>query len=86
MVRGFKPALEASQLYVAVAILGATVMPHNLYLHSALVKTRKVAHHPLARDTAMRTSLMNTVVALNLAQRWACRFDASFPGIAQLCA
>src|SRR3982751_947879 len=67
VVRGFKPALEASQLYVAVAILGATVMPHNLYLHSAMVKTRHVASNEVARRAAVRTSLLNTIVALNLA-------------------
>ena len=67
LVRALRPTLDASQLYVAVAILGATVMPHNLYLHSALVKTRHVASNDVARRAAVRTSLLNTIVALNLA-------------------
>ena len=67
VARGFRPALTPEQLYVAVAILGATVMPHNLYLHSALVKTRRVADNAEAKRSAMRTSLLNTVLALNLA-------------------
>ena len=50
LVRGFWPSLprdaEGSALLVAIGILGATVMPHNLYLHSALVQTRRVAGDP----------------------------------------
>src|ERR1700678_1183789 len=42
VVRGIVPHLSANNLYVAIAILGATVMPHNLYLHSALVQTRRI--------------------------------------------
>ena len=41
MLAGLVPRLERRSLYVAVGILGATVMPHNLYLHSALVQTRQ---------------------------------------------
>ena len=36
------PRLNDQSLYVAIGILGATVMPHNLYLHSALVQTRRI--------------------------------------------
>ena len=38
------PRLDRRSLYIAVAMLGATVMPHNLYLHSALVQTRRIGH------------------------------------------
>src|SRR5438309_10229462 len=45
VLRGFLPTLEIvknpSMLYIAIAILGATVMPHNLYLHSSIVQTRR---------------------------------------------
>src|SRR6516225_4106376 len=41
---GLVPRLDSSSLYVAIGILGATVMPHNLYLHSALVQTRHIGH------------------------------------------
>ncbi len=36
------PHLNRQNLYIAIGILGATVMPHNLYLHSALVQTRRI--------------------------------------------
>ncbi len=42
MVTGLVPRLNSESLYVAIGILGATVMPHNLYLHSALVQTRRI--------------------------------------------
>lgn len=64
---GFRPRLDEASLYIAVGILGATVMPHNLYLHSALVKTRPVAPTVPARRAALRVSFYNTLVALNLA-------------------
>ena len=41
---GLVPRLNGDSLYVAIGILGATVMPHNLYLHSALVQTRQIGH------------------------------------------
>jgi manganese transport protein len=42
VLRGFKPSmLSGDALYIAIGIIGATVMPHNLYLHSSLVQTRK---------------------------------------------
>jgi manganese transport protein len=64
---GFRPRLDQASLYVAIGILGATVMPHNLYLHSALVKTRRVGPSIGALRAALRTSFMNTFLALNLA-------------------
>ena len=39
---GLRPSLPPGALFVAIGILGATVMPHNLYLHSALVQTRRI--------------------------------------------
>ena len=45
LARGFIPNLpDADALYIAIGILGATVMPHNLYLHSSLVQTRKIGN------------------------------------------
>jgi len=41
---GLAPRLNSTTLYLAIGILGATVMPHNLYLHSALVQTRAIGH------------------------------------------
>jgi len=49
VVKGFQPGfLNNNALYIAVGIIGATVMPHNLYLHSALVQTRKSSRIALA--------------------------------------
>jgi manganese transport protein len=52
MLTGLVPRLNRSSLYVAIGILGATVMPHNLYLHSALVQTRHIGHSTAAKRTA----------------------------------
>lgn len=59
--------LHGQSLYVAVGILGATVMPHNLYLHSALVQTRAVGHTVEGKRTACRMNFIDSVVALNAA-------------------
>jgi len=64
---GFKPFLTTDSLYVAIGILGATVMPHNLYLHSALVQTRDVEQTLKGRKQACRWNLIDTAVALNAA-------------------
>jgi len=65
---GFVPSLpDAGALFVAVGILGATVMPHNLYLHSALVQTRKVGRNRREIKTAIRWNTIDSAVALNLA-------------------
>ena len=61
------PRLDAASLYVAVAILGATVMPHNLYLHSSLVQTRVAPLSPEARRRALRFNFIDTLIALNVA-------------------
>jgi manganese transport protein len=62
---GLVPRLNRDSLYVAIGILGATVMPHNLYLHSALVQTRHIAHSETAKRTACRYNLIDSAVALN---------------------
>ena len=56
---------ETSDLYVAIGIIGATVMPHNLYLHSALVQTRMVSPTPEGRKEAIRYNFIDSAVALN---------------------
>ena len=61
------PRLDAGSLYVAVAMLGATVMPHNLYLHSSLVQTRVAPASPQAQRRALRYGFVDTLLALNVA-------------------
>jgi manganese transport protein len=65
LVTGLLPRLNRDSLYVAIGILGATVMPHNLYLHSALVQTRNFGHTEDAKRIACRYNLADSVVALN---------------------
>lgn len=68
IVRGFVPSLpDATALYIAIGILGATVMPHNLYLHSSLVQTRKVGRNRKELKEAIRWNTIDSAVALNLA-------------------
>ncbi len=65
MFTGLVPRLNRDSLYVAIGILGATVMPHNLYLHSALVQTRHIGHSEAAKRSACRYNLIDSAVALN---------------------
>src|ERR1035437_3823005 len=65
MLGGLTFQLHRQSLYVAIGILGATVMPHNLYLHSALVQTRHISRTEQATRTACRYNLIDSVVALN---------------------
>jgi manganese transport protein len=65
VVTGLIPRLNASSIYIAVAIFGATVMPHNLYLHSALVQTRRIGETPAEKRTACRFNLFDSALALN---------------------
>ena len=65
MLSGLAPRLNRDSLYVAIGILGATVMPHNLYLHSALVQTRDIGHTEAAKRAACRYNLIDSAVALN---------------------
>lgn len=51
-------------LYIAIGILGATVMPHNLYLHSAIVQTRNVGKEPAAKREAIRYATLDSTIAL----------------------
>ena len=65
LVTGLVPRLNSDSLYVAIAILGATVMPHNLYLHSALVQTRNIGQTEAAKRAACKYNFIDSVVALN---------------------
>lgn len=65
MATGLIPRLNDQSLYVAIGILGATVMPHNLYLHSALVQTRQIEPSEQAKRQACKFNLIDSVVALN---------------------
>ena len=58
---------QAGMLYLAIAIVGATVMPHNLYLHSALVQTRKLGKDQRSIGLAIRFNTIDSVVALTIA-------------------
>ena len=59
--------LNGESLYIAMGILGATVMPHNLYLHSSLVQSRAVERSDAGKREACRMNLVDSVVALNCA-------------------
>lgn len=71
LIQGFRPSLprdgEGSSLFVAIGILGATVMPHNLYLHSALVQSRRIGADTESRARACRYNLIDSAIALNAA-------------------
>ena len=68
IARGFVPAaLNNEALYIAIGIIGATVMPHNLYLHSALVQTRKIERSDEGIKQAIRFNRIDSTIALNLA-------------------
>jgi manganese transport protein len=64
---GFIPRLTSGNLYIAIGIIGATVMPHNLYLHSALVQTRAVEQTESGKRQACKYNLIDTSIALNAA-------------------
>ncbi|MGI4022720.1 MAG: Nramp family divalent metal transporter [Janthinobacterium lividum] len=59
--------LNGSALYIAIGIIGATVMPHNLYLHSSLVQTRKIERTEVGIRESIKMNLIDTGIALNLA-------------------
>ena len=68
VVVGFIPTdLGGSALYIAIGIIGATVMPHNLYLHSSLVQTRRFEKTATGFKEALKFNLIDTTIALNLA-------------------
>ncbi|HRP89449.1 MAG TPA: Nramp family divalent metal transporter [Edaphocola sp.] len=68
IVKGLNPKLpDSTALYIAIGIIGATVMPHNLYLHSALVQTRKTGTDKASIKKAIRYNILDSAIALNLA-------------------
>jgi manganese transport protein len=68
VVKGFMPqSLSGNALYIAIGIIGATVMPHNLYLHSALVQTRKFGKDDAGIKRAIKFNFIDSTIALNLA-------------------
>ncbi|HKT60729.1 MAG TPA: Nramp family divalent metal transporter [Gemmatimonadales bacterium] len=68
VLHGLVPRTEIvtnpAMLYIAIGILGATVMPHNLYLHSSIVQTRKVLPDPASKREAIRFATLDSTVAL----------------------
>jgi len=71
ILQGFIPRSEilfnSDMLYISIGILGATVMPHNLYLHSSIVQTRKYAEAPASKKEAIKFVNIDSMVALSLA-------------------
>ena len=65
LAAGLVPRVNSQNLYIIIGILGATVMPHNLYLHSALVQTRRIGVTEAARRGACRYNFVDSVIALN---------------------
>src|SRR5499427_1365323 len=70
-VQGFVPRMEIlknrEMVYIAIGILGATVMPHNLYLHSSIVQTRAFSTDALGKREALRFAVLDSTVALAFA-------------------
>jgi manganese transport protein len=66
-VAGLAPSLPSGSVYIILGIIGATVMPHNLYLHSSLVQTRRFSRTVDSKARACRYNLMDSVIALNAA-------------------
>jgi manganese transport protein len=64
---GLLPSLPEGSLYIILGIIGATVMPHNLYLHSSLVQTRRVSRIVDSKAEACRYNLLDSAIALNAA-------------------
>jgi manganese transport protein len=65
---GFIPHLpNNAALYISIGIIGATVMPHNLYLHSSLVQSRKLVRNRDRLKEAIKFNLIDSIIALNLA-------------------
>lgn len=66
-VAGLTPVVPEGSVYIILGIIGATVMPHNLYLHSSLVQTRRVSRTVDSKAQACRFNLLDSVIALNAA-------------------
>ena len=66
--KGFLPTTavisDPAMLYIAIGIIGATVMPHNLYLHSGVVQTRKFGQSPKQRRSALTFATIDSTIAL----------------------
>lgn len=68
VIYGLIPSMPNSDaLYIAIGIIGATVMPHNLYLHSSLVQTRKFDRSKSGIKQALKYNFIDSTIALNLA-------------------
>ncbi|ESU21904.1 manganese transport protein mnth [Flavobacterium cauense R2A-7] len=68
IAKGIVPSIpNSTALYIAIGIIGATVMPHNLYLHSSLVQTRKFDRTAKGIKQALRYNFFDSLIALNLA-------------------
>lgn len=68
VLAGLIPSIpNSAALYIAIGIIGATVMPHNLYLHSSLVQTRKFDRTPAGIKQALKYNMIDSTIALNLA-------------------
>ena len=68
VMEGFVPSIpNTAALFIAIGIIGATVMPHNLYLHSSLVQTRNYDKSEKGMRQAIRFNIFDTTIALNLA-------------------
>jgi manganese transport protein len=65
LATGLVPRFSMSSLYLIITIVGATVMPHNMYLHSALVQTRHIGQNEAAKRAACRYNLIDSAIALN---------------------
>ncbi len=66
-IAGLSPSVPEGSIYIILGIIGATVMPHNLYLHSSLVQTRKVSRLVDSKAQACRFNLLDSIMALNAA-------------------
>ena len=68
VLAGLIPSIPTEEaLYIAIGIIGATVMPHNLYLHSSLVQTRKFDRSVAGIKQALKYNFIDSTIALNLA-------------------
>ncbi|MEI9921863.1 MAG: Nramp family divalent metal transporter [Bacteroidota bacterium] len=68
LITGFVPYIPTDEaLYIAIGIIGATVMPHNLYLHSSLVQTRRIERSEKGIWTSIKYNFLDSAIALNAA-------------------
>lgn len=71
MAKGLVPSIQLlknkEMLYIGIGILGATVMPHNLYLHSSIVQTRKIENTSVAKKSAIKFATLDSTLALLIA-------------------